>query len=164
MPKILFYPTIKNTIMWNLWNVTGNLIGTMCFGQTRLRLSLFFGNKHSRCKANDEFEEKHLMLSVKYAGGFVMQWACLSSSSPGKLVNVHGIMKPNSHGPSRKPYFANLGQWLAKRGCTKSINCRNVNKIYLLMYIFFLLWKKVGWIFLFVSLWCFVIHKKKDLF
>ncbi len=45
----------------------------------------------------EAFNPKNTVPTVKHGGGNIMLWGCFSSSGPGKLVRIHGIMKKEDY-------------------------------------------------------------------
>lgn len=48
-------------------------------------------------KPNTDLEKKHLKPTVKFGGGSVMVWGCISSKGVGNLVFIDGIMNQDSY-------------------------------------------------------------------
>lgn len=58
------------------------------------KIELFGHNKRQYTwrKKNTEFQEKHLLPTVKFGGGSIMLWGCVASTGTGNLVKVDGRM------------------------------------------------------------------------
>ena len=59
--------------------------------ETKIEL---FGHKRRYAwrQKNTEFEEKHLLPTVKFGGGSIMLWGCVASAGTGNLVKIEGHM------------------------------------------------------------------------
>uniref|UniRef100_A0A8C5DP94 Transposase n=1 Tax=Gouania willdenowi TaxID=441366 RepID=A0A8C5DP94_GOUWI len=65
--------------------------------ETKIEL---FGHNQGRYawrKKNTAFQEKHLLPTVKFGGGSIMLWGCVSSAGTGNLVKVEGRMDSSQY-------------------------------------------------------------------
>ncbi|KAI4892727.1 hypothetical protein NFI96_009610 [Prochilodus magdalenae] len=63
------------------------------------KIELFGHNKgrYAWRKKNRALQEKHLLPTVKFGGGFIMLWGCGASTGTGNLVKVEGRMDSNQY-------------------------------------------------------------------